>query len=103
MCDLETQSDMNQSKPTEKEIATALLGDFDPKKSRSMAVMATKSPNELSKLSVLSVAMVLSILSGVRITRHWKRRKFLIYKWMDDHYEKLEPFFPEIELKQTMD
>jgi hypothetical protein len=83
----------------ERDLANRNQGDFRPEGSRAMALMLEKYPvGMLTRNLVLSFCDVLSGVSGIRLPRDLKRRRALLLKWLEDHYDKLKAIADLMEL-----
>ena len=82
----------------ESERASELQGSFKGWDSRIGAYLTSKFGQKLTRDSLLMLAIACSMLSQIPLPRDYKRRKGLLLKWMDMHYEAIAPFLPYIDM-----
>jgi hypothetical protein len=79
---------------TEHDTAEFLLGDFQASTSRTVEQLREIYPHGTwTRDSLSSFATVIGTIAGVRVGRNFTRRKDLLIKWFEDHYDVLEPYF----------
>jgi hypothetical protein len=84
---------------TERAIADAKLGGFIANGTRREALLERIYPGgSLTRRSLYSFASILSALAGVTLERDMTRRKSLLMKWLDMHYDLLQPYVTFVEL-----
>jgi hypothetical protein len=83
---------------SEREIAELRLAGFCAEETRHLILFRRMYPNELTHRSLYSLATVISALANVPLERDYARRKELLAKGFDDHYEELERCMQFIEL-----
>lgn len=82
---------LSRSKTTEKERAKILLGDFVVKGSKGLQFIENFFDSELKVISLHSMqsfAKIFSELIKKQLPRDIQRKKSLLVKWFDDHYEE---------------
>lgn len=72
---------------SEKEIADAILSDFNAKKSKAFKLLKLTSIDDIDNISLGKLCYALSICIEQKIPRNYKRRKELMIKWIDDYYD----------------
>jgi hypothetical protein len=83
----------------EKDVADALTGTFNPSESRGLHLIERLSAGkELSREQMIGLAHIFSVLAKIDFPRDFTRRRDLLVKWFDDHFEVLEPFATVIHL-----
>jgi hypothetical protein len=88
-----------RSQLSEKEIADRHLGDFKAEESRGLALLNRIYPKTaMTRHSMSALAVILSNVFDIPLERDSSRRKDLLIKWFDDHYDKLEPNMHHITL-----
>jgi hypothetical protein len=90
---------LSRSLHKEKEVADALIGAFDSSESRGLHLIRRLSiGKELSKEQMIGLAHVFSVLAKIDFPRDFTRRRDLVVKWFDDHFEALEPLATVVHL-----
>lgn len=91
---LKADKKISRRHASEKVVAQNLLGDFEVKNSRGLAIiesiMGENTFDSISRNSLLSLTTVLSKLTQIPFPRNFSRRKALIVKWFDDNADELE-------------
>jgi hypothetical protein len=84
---------------SERDIAEFRLGAFQADHSRAAQRLHALYPHgDLTRRSLYSFASLLGALAGVKLARDFTRRKDLLVKWFDDHFDALEPYLRFFEL-----
>jgi hypothetical protein len=81
-----------------KRLADRLEG-FNFKTSLGWQAISTHFGETLTQTELLSVAKVIGSELGINIDREAKRRKEVLVKWFDEHYEHLSEILPRITLE----
>jgi hypothetical protein len=79
-----------------KEIKSRICG-FDPKCSRAYQAIEAKGFGHLNFTELLSMGLVMAQHANLAIDRQAKRRKIVFFKWLDDHWDVLEPHLARIQ------
>jgi hypothetical protein len=76
----------------DREASWRLLGEFEVQDSPAWALLMkmTRGPS-LVKHNLTKLVMLMSDVSGIRLTRDFTRRSDLMVKWVDMHFAQLEP------------
>jgi hypothetical protein len=89
----------NRASMTERNIAEFQLDAFQPESSRAAQRLRVFYPHgDLTRRALCSFATVLAVLAGVTLPRDLTRRRNLLMKWFDDHFDALEPYLQFFEL-----
>jgi hypothetical protein len=88
---------MSRRDLTEAELSEHLLNHFQPEGSRGMRLIERQDPKrEWSKNNLVRVGMALSAVTQIKFPRNYMRNRKLIYKWLTDNYDALQPLAAEI-------
>lgn len=82
----------NRSLMSEKQIADFRQGRFVPDGSRGKSLLENLYDGELTRRSLYSFTTLLAALAGIKLPRDFTRRKDLLIKWLDDNYDKVQPY-----------
>jgi hypothetical protein len=78
---------LSRRRNSEKEIADAHLGSFNVATSRGWYLVMRMTKGRNPSLPVLiRLAELLSAMSQIQFPRDMRRRRALIVKWIDDHF-----------------
>lgn len=91
-----TSTAPNRRKLGERGVAQALLGDFDPEKSKGMKVVMKFFDNKISVNRLISLGTILSQMLNLEFPRNYKRNRDLLVKWFDMNLEIIEPNLDKI-------
>lgn len=79
----------------EKALLKEKLGGFDPKSSIAWTKLTDRYGPKISLDEMLSLAQAVSSVLNVPLTREYKRRKDMLIKWFDEHFDVIWPFIEE--------
>ena len=86
----------------EKAVSANLLGNFDFANARSKKIIERifcSSFDDIKKVHLIQLANVIGDVNKEIIPRNFLRKKPLIIKWLDDHYDELIASEPNIKIK----
>lgn len=83
----------------ERERADDLQGDFTLKGTHAEEFLHSQVPGgRIDRKQLCRYLQLLGCISGVRLPRDYTRRRVLLFKWIDDNYDRLAPFMKLIKL-----
>jgi hypothetical protein len=68
------------------------LRNFDPATSEAWKFLENRFGPDIPKPWLISLGRVLAQHLNIPLAREYKRRKGMMIKWFDDHFEFIEPF-----------
>jgi hypothetical protein len=88
---------------SEKDVANEHLGDFQVENSRGWCFVEAICPGKPLTLKDLKVIGILcEHLTGIHFERNFQRKRALIYKWFDRHFDEIEPLAQIVHLDTQM-
>jgi hypothetical protein len=85
----------------EREMILQRVRDFSMTGSRPWRYFRDRGWDKLSVKECVGIGRVLSSETGLDMDREAKRRKEVMFKWMDDHWNAFEPVLGRISLQFT--
>ena len=82
----------NRSRMSERQIAEYRQNGFNPEGSRGKQLLDNLYPGEMTRRSLYSFTTLWAALAGIKLQRDFTRRKDLLIKWIDDNYDKIQPY-----------
>jgi hypothetical protein len=77
---------------SEKDIAREHLGNFQVENSRGWCFVESICPGKILTLKDLKLLGILcEHVTGIHFERDFQRKRALIYKWFDLHFDEIEP------------
>jgi hypothetical protein len=76
-----------------------LLRDFHPENSRPFLFFKENKWTDLAMPQLVSIAELFAKDANIPIDREAKRRKGVLFKWLDDHWDALLPYAQELRLE----
>lgn len=74
------------------------MNDFDIKESRAYKEFERRGWNKLPQTVLKSIAQVIEEQAKISLDRESKRRRTILIKWFDDHFDLISPFLNRINL-----
>jgi hypothetical protein len=85
----------------EKERIADRLNGFNVKDNSVWRAITKRFGANLKQQELLSIAKVLASHANVKLDRDAKRRKSVLVKWFDEHWEELTPFLDYVVLEDN--
>lgn len=91
---LNKQVDKNtiQTKNDRKKV-NERMGGFDQSTSRAYAELQRRKWDKKSQPELLSILLILANKQNLQVDREVKRRKEVMFKWFDENFDTVYPFF----------
>jgi hypothetical protein len=83
----------------EREMISERVRDFSSTDSRPWKFFLEHGWDKLSVKEYVGIGQVLAAEARLEMDREAKRRKEVLFKWMDDHWDELTPFLNRLNLE----